>query len=291
MSSFADFNLLPSIQSSIAEKGLVTPTDIQERVIPLLLEGGSVVGVSETGSGKTLAFALPILHILKTLELNGDPITAESQPRAVVIVPTRELGEQLSRVFKPFTHTTRLRVRVLLGNSTPEVAKKNIHGTFEVIVATPGRLVKMLGRKLINLSDTRVLVFDEADQMLDQGFLPDARQIIEACPEIRQLALFSATISPAVQKLINELFSDAQLIKSKGSSSLVSSLKTINATVIDGERFVLLEKILREKFRVEPSFSPTHENNVTNSLRNWARKVRLALFIEEKWIKLNVAAT
>ena len=247
MNLFTDFNLLPSLQASIAEKGLMRPTDIQEQVIPALLEGRSLVGISETGSGKTLSFALPILHILKTLENNGDSITAESQPRAAVIVPTRELGEQLSRVFKPFTHTTRLRVRVLLGNSTPEVAKKNIAGTYEVIIATPGRLVKMLGRKLINLSDVRILVFDEADQMLDQGFLPDARQIIEACPSSRQLGLFSATISPPVQKLINELFADTQVIRSKGSSSLVSSLKTINRAVIDGERFVLLEKILREK--------------------------------------------
>ncbi|MEI6806336.1 MAG: DEAD/DEAH box helicase [Myxococcaceae bacterium] len=247
MNLFTDFKLLPSLQASIAEKGLVKPTDIQEQVIPALLDGGSLVGVSETGSGKTLSFALPILHILKTLENSGDSITAGSQPRAAVIVPTRELGEQLSKVFKPFTHTTRLRVRVLLGNSTPEVAKKNIAGIFEVIIATPGRLVKMLDRKLINLSDVRVLVFDEADQMLDQGFLPDARRIIEACPESRQMGLFSATISPAVQKLINELFTDAQLIRSKGSASLVSSLKTINREVIDGERFVLLEKILREK--------------------------------------------
>ena len=247
MDSFADFNLLPSLQSSVAEKGLVTPTDIQIRVIPALLQGRSVVGVSETGSGKTLSFALPILHMLKALENNGDSITVESQPRAIVMVPTRELGEQLSRVFKPFTHTTRLRVRTLLGNSTPEVAKKNISGIFEILIATPGRLVKMLDRNLVNLCDIRILVFDEADQMLDQGFLPDARRIIESCPSFRQLALFSATISSAVQKLISELFADAELIRSKGSSSLASSLNTINRTVIDGNRFVLLEKILKEK--------------------------------------------
>ncbi len=247
MNSFADFHLLASIQSSLTEHGLVRPTEIQSRAIPLLLEERSVVGVSETGSGKTLAFVLPILHLLKTLEINGDSIKNGGQPRAAVIVPSRELGEQLSRVFKQFTHETRLRVRSLLGSMTTEVAKKNVGGPFEVLVATPGSFIKLLSRNLVNLSDIRILVFDEADQMLDKGFLPDAQKIVEACTSAPQLALFSATVSPAVKELINKLFSNAELIKSKGSHRLVPSLTTINQTVIDGKRFVILEKILSKR--------------------------------------------
>ena len=105
MSSFADFNLLPTLQASLAEKGLVTPTEVQVRAIPALMKGQSVIGLSPTGSGKTLAFVLPILHQLKTLEKEGNPVAEESRPRAVVIVPARELGDQVTRVFKPFTHT------------------------------------------------------------------------------------------------------------------------------------------------------------------------------------------
>jgi ATP-dependent RNA helicase RhlE len=247
MSSFTDFNLLPTIQATLAEKGLVTPTEIQSRALPQLLKGKSVVGVSETGSGKTLAYALPILHQLKELENKGDAIKTERQPRAIVVVPTRELGEQVSKVFKPFTHTTRLRVRTLLGGTTMEVAKKSIQGSYEVLVATPGRLVKLIDRKLLSLSDVRTLVFDEADQMLDQGFLPDAAIIVRACPEDRQLALFSATVSTPVQKLINNLFSKAEVIRSDGSHRVVATLTTENLTVVDGKRLPLLENLLSKK--------------------------------------------
>src|SRR5271167_4985147 len=168
MSAFTQFKLLPSIQETLVEKGFTEPTEIQARALPALLGGKSIVGVAETGGGKTLAYALPILHMLKSLENAGDRITVEGQPRAIVVVPTRELGEQVSRVFKPFTHTTRLRVRTLLGGTTFEIARKNVQGSFEVLIATPGRLLKLLDMGLVDLSDIRILVFDEADQMLDQ---------------------------------------------------------------------------------------------------------------------------
>jgi ATP-dependent RNA helicase RhlE len=246
MRSFLDFDLLPTIQATLVEKKFTTPTEIQERAVPAFLEGRSVVGVSETGSGKTLAYALPILHKLKTLENNKDSVKVDSQPRAVVIVPTRELGEQVSRVFKPFTHTTRLRVRTLLGGTTSEVAKRNIQGPFEILIATPGRLVKFLDRRLVNLSDVRMLVLDEVDQMVDQSFLPEARQIVAASPDNRQMGLFSATVSPEVEALIQDLFSEAEVIRSQGSHRLVSGLKTVNQKVIDGERYPLLKGLLAD---------------------------------------------
>jgi superfamily II DNA/RNA helicase len=220
MTSFADYDLLATLQATLAEKNLVTPTDIQAKALPALLEGRSIVGIAETGSGKTLAYALPILHRLKELELDGQPVKVDSQPRAVVITPTRELGEQVSKVFKPFTHTTRLRVRTILGGTDLSVAKRNIAGPFEVLVATPGRLVKLLNRGLVSFRDVRTLVFDEADQMLDQGFLPDAEAIVGACPQVRQLALFSATVSPQVQRLIGKLFADVEVL---GAGAAISS--------------------------------------------------------------------
>jgi len=249
MNSFTEFNLLGSLQLTLTAKGLEVPTEIQLRTLPLLLSGRSVVGVAETGSGKTLSYALPILHHLKTLENNGNRVTIASQPRAVVMVPTRELGEQVSKVMKLFTHETRLRVRTVLGGSTMAVAKKSIEGPFEVLVATPGRLIQLMDLSLIFFNDVRLLVFDEADQMLDAGFLPDANRIAEACPPDRQLALFSATVSDNVQQLMGKLFSSAEVIRSEGSHHLVANLSTENLNVFEGRRFPLLEKVLAKEVK------------------------------------------
>lgn len=246
ISAFTELDLLASLQETLAEKGLETPTEIQSRALPALLEGKSVVGVAETGSGKTLTYALPILHQLKCLEHMKDSVEHDAQPRAVVVVPSRELGEQVSKVFKPFTHTTRLRVRTVLGGTTLDVAKRNIAGPFEILVATPGRLVKLLDRKLLNFSDVRTLVFDEADQMLDEGFLPDADHIVRACPKERQLALFSATVSPTVQSLINDLFQGAEIIRTSGHHRLVPGLTTKNINIQDGKRLHVLMELLQK---------------------------------------------
>jgi superfamily II DNA/RNA helicase len=244
MTTFSDFALLPTLQETLIERELTRPTEIQKRAIPALLAGRSVVGVAETGSGKTLAYGLPILQLLKTLENEGDAIKVYGEPRAIVVVPTRELGEQVAKAFKPFTHTTRLRVRAVLGGTTMEVAKRSVQGAFEVLVATPGRLVKMIEMGLVTLGDVRLLVLDEVDQMLDHGFLPDVQRLIKKCPEGRQMALFSATVSPAVEKLINELFADAELIRSEGSHRVVSTLTTTQQIIKDGKRFPYLERLL-----------------------------------------------
>jgi ATP-dependent RNA helicase RhlE len=247
MSSFASFNLLPTIQQTLSENKLTKPTDIQLRAIPLLLAGESLVGVSETGSGKTLAYTLPVLHWLKTLENDKNPVTKPAHPRAVVVVPTRELGEQVTKVFKPFTHTTRLRVRSVLGGTTMEVARRNIQGNFEILVATPGRMLQLMERKLLNLSETRILIFDEADQMLDRGFLADAKKIAASCEKDRQMAMFSATVSASVEQLISALFSGVEVIRSQGSHRLVPTLKTENRRVPNGKRMPILEEILKSK--------------------------------------------
>lgn len=246
MSALSEFDLLPSLHATLAEKGLVTPTEIQQRALPALLAGKSVVGVAETGSGKTLAYVLPMLHRLKRLEADAGAVALAGRPRGAVLVPTRELGEQVARVFKEFTHGTRLRVRSVLGGTTLAVAKKNVSAPFDVLVATPGRLAQFVARGQVDLRDVRMLVFDEADQMLDQGFLPDAKRIAGACPPRRQMALFAATLSPAVQALIGDLFADAEVMRSKGNHRLVPSLQTRNLTVQDGQRLPLLASLLAQ---------------------------------------------
>lgn len=247
MNTFTDFGLIPSIQKTLKGMKLHKPTEIQSQVIPLMMGGQSVVGVSETGSGKTLAYVLPVLNKLKSLEDEGQPVTNEAAPRAVVMVPTRELGEQISKVFKMFTHDTRLRTRPALGGMTLEQARRNVSGPFEILLATPGRIVQLLNMNLLDLSDVRMLVFDEADQMMDQGFLKDTNFVVDACPPDVHLSLFSATVSNSVQKLMNELFMKAEVIRSSQSGKTVQSLVTQNLTVEDGKRWPLFEKVLKQK--------------------------------------------
>lgn len=247
MNTFTDFGLLPSILKTLKAKQIYKPTEIQRFAIPLLMSGQSVVGVSETGSGKTLTYALPLLNLLKELEQNQNPVTDFASPRAVVLVPTRDLGEQVSKVFKNFTHDTRLRVRPALGGMAFEQARRNIENPFEILLATPGRIIQLIEKKLINLSDVRLLVFDEADQMLDEGFLSDSKRIAKNCPEDIIMALFSATVSESVEELMNALFQKAEVVRSQGSGKTVSTLKTVNETVIDGIRWPIFEKILKTK--------------------------------------------
>ena len=247
MKSFEEFGLLPSLQHTLKEKGLSRPTEVQAKAIPILMSSKSVVGISETGSGKTLAYVLPLLHAVKSLELKGDAVAIESTPRAIVMVPTSELGEQISRVFKHLTHDTRVRVRPALGGMTMAQARRNVAGPFEILLATPGRLKQLMEIKAIHLDDVRMLIFDEADQMLDDGFLPYSKLIVRACPEALTLGLFSATVSPKVQELMTELFADAEVIRSQGSGKVVESLITKNLMVEDGKRWPLFEKVLSQK--------------------------------------------
>ncbi|MGZ3772707.1 MAG: DEAD/DEAH box helicase [Bdellovibrio sp.] len=247
MNNFTEFGILPSLLKTLKTQRIFTPTEIQRMAIPLLMSGQSVVGVSETGSGKTLTYALPLLHMLKSLEEDGQPVKAEATPRAVVMVPSRDLGEQVAKVFKTFTHDTRLRVRPALGGMSMEQAVRNISGSFEILLATPGRLLQLVDKELLDLSDVRILVFDEADQMLDKGFLTDSNHIVDRCPQDIPLALFSATVSKNVEEMINSLFAKAEILRSGGSGKVVKSLTTKNETVIDGLRWPIFEKLINKK--------------------------------------------
>ncbi len=246
MRTFNNFTLIPSIQKTLKAQKFIKPTEIQNLTLQELLNGHSIVGLAETGTGKTLAYVLPILHILKTLENEDQPVTVESQPRAIVIVPTRELGEQVSKVFKIFTHETRLRIRSALGGTTMEMTKRNIAGCFEVLVATPKRTLQLFEHGL-SLKGVKIIVFDEADQMLDQGFLPTANRLVKASPPNPQMVLFSATISPVVQELMSKLFSKVKVFKSKGSHRVVSTLTTRNEVIIRGNRLPVLCDLLKEE--------------------------------------------
>jgi superfamily II DNA/RNA helicase len=251
LSSFSAFALLPSLLGSLKEQGIVRPTDIQQASIAPLLRGQSLLGVAETGSGKTLAYVLPLLHQLKALEEAGDPVTQGGMPRGLVVVPGRELGEQVAKVLKSLTHSTRLRVRSAIGGSKKKVARQSVASNFEILVATPGRLTQLLSSRDLKLSDVRTLIFDEADQMIDPGFLPVARRILGACPREVQLVMFSATLPDALDAVVDSLFPEPpERVRTRGSQRVVPTLTTINRDVHDGNRLPHVMDLLREVPRV-----------------------------------------
>jgi ATP-dependent RNA helicase RhlE len=245
--TFAELPLWPSLHGTLAAQGLTTLTEVQGAALPALLARRGVVAIAETGSGKTLTYALPVLDHLKRLEDAGDPVTQEGQPRAVIVVPTRELGEQVAKVFKGFTHETRLRVRTVLGGQKMKLNKDNVAGIFEVLVATPGRLERLVADGLLRLADVRTVVLDEADQLLDQGFLPQVMDVVRGCPPERCASLFSATMSPAVRTLAERLFADAVTVETTGSQKVVPTLRTRYVDVADGRRADALLKVLGER--------------------------------------------
>ena len=251
MARFRDLELLSTLVQSLSDQGIRQPTEIQTNTIPPQLAGRSVLGIAETGSGKTLAYVLPLLHRLKTLELDGSAVSEPGQPRGLVLVPGRELGEQVSKVFKSLTHGTRLRVRVALGGMARKVARRNVSGAFEILVATPGRLTQLLDGEDLSLSDLRTVVLDEADQMVDPGFLPVAQRVLQESPRGVQVATFSATLPGPLEHVLSELFAEPPLkVKTAGAQRLVETLERVRIDVINGRREEALLEVLSRGRRI-----------------------------------------
>lgn len=192
--AFEKLGLSPRVLGGIRDMGYASPTTIQERGIPLILEGRDIIGASQTGTGKTAAFGLPILSRL------GAP---QSAPRVLILEPTRELASQVVEAFDKFNVFTGLRTVAVYGGVGYEKQRRAIHEGVDVIVATPGRLLDFLGDGTISLASLQYLVLDEVDRMLDMGFLPDVRKIVDHCPSARQTAFFSATMPAQIKTLAN----------------------------------------------------------------------------------------
>jgi ATP-dependent RNA helicase RhlE len=201
---FDQFSLDPRLQPGIERARYEAATPIQEAAIPAALRGRDLIGTAQTGTGKTAAFVLPILHRL----LNGQ----RNQTRALIVTPTRELAEQIHQVIRVLSAQTGLRSATVYGGvgQTPQV--KALQAGIEIIVACPGRLLDLLDQRHARLDKVEVLVLDEADRMLDMGFLPDVRRIIKAVPENRQTMLFSATFPVEVEGLAAQALKHPQRI-------------------------------------------------------------------------------
>ena len=195
--NFESFSFHPQINAGIQAAGYVTPTPVQLRTIPPILDGRDVLGLAQTGTGKTAAFALPILQRLLS--------KPRGRLRVLILSPTRELAEQTHAAIMAFGRNTGLRSLTIYGGVGQQPQIKNLRAGAEIAVACPGRLLDLMSQKAIDLSSIEVLVLDEADEMFDMGFLPSIRRILMALPKVRQTLLFSATMPPEIRTLANDL--------------------------------------------------------------------------------------
>ncbi len=198
--TFESLGLSPELLRAVAEQGYTEPTPIQAQAIPVILAGQDVQAAAQTGTGKTAGFTLPILHRLQPLA-NTSVSPAKHPIRCLVLTPTRELAAQVETSVKTYGKYLPLRSTVIYGgvNIAPQI--KALQGGVEIVVATPGRLLDHVQQRTINLSQVEILVLDEADRMLDMGFIPDIRRIVALLPAQRQNLLFSATFSDDIKKL------------------------------------------------------------------------------------------
>jgi len=200
IATFPEFGLHPGLLQAIADTGYTTPTPIQAKAIPLVLDGRDVMGAAQTGTGKTAAFTLPILHRLMPLA-NTSASPARHPVRALILAPTRELADQVHQSVVQYSKHVPLRSAVVFGGVDIGPQREALRRGCEVLVATPGRLLDHLEQKNLNLSQVGLFVLDEADRMLDMGFLPDLDRIVRQLPARRQGLLFSATFSNEIRKL------------------------------------------------------------------------------------------
>jgi len=191
-SSFAELMLVPELLRAVADAGYTTPTPIQARAIPLILNGRDIMGLAQTGTGKTAAFTLPIVQ-----RLLGGPRRA----RALILTPTRELAVQVKESFARYAIHSGLEIAVVYGGVPLGPQEQALRGGVDVIVATPGRLLDHMERQNVAFDDLEVLVLDEADRMLDMGFAPQLNRIVAEIPKYRQTLLFSATMAPEIEAL------------------------------------------------------------------------------------------
>jgi ATP-dependent RNA helicase RhlE len=233
---FTQLGLSHNVLEGVKAMGYFEPTPIQLRAIPLILAGQDVIGSAQTGTGKTAAFALPILSKLGTHQ----PAT-----RLLVLEPTRELAAQVETAIRDFARFTNLRVLVMFGGVGYHRQRDELRKGVDVIVATPGRLLDHVRQGDCKLNHVQYLVMDEADRMLDMGFLPDVRRILDHCPRDRHTSLFSATIPPAIETLIKWAMRDPQTVEIGARRTPAETVKHVIYPVSEAQKTDLLLELLK----------------------------------------------
>jgi ATP-dependent RNA helicase RhlE len=240
MKSFSEFPLSALLQSNLVKHGFKEPTAVQAQAIEPALAGRDVVATAQTGTGKTLAFVLPIIHLLGNEK-------AHSGIRVVILSPTRELAIQSHETFVKMAMGTSIRAAVVIGGIGEGSQLQSIRKGAQVIIATPGRLCDFLSRGLIQLGKVRMLVLDEADRMLDMGFLPTIKRIMEAIPAERQTLFFSATIESSVKHLVETHVRNAVRVEVGCTTKPVEKIDLHLYEVEPDRKLGLLQMMLREE--------------------------------------------
>lgn len=233
--NFTELELSPALQKRLAELEFVTPTPIQEQAIPHILKGCDVVGKAETGTGKTLAFSLPLMH-----RLDKERVSIQ----ALILSPTRELAHQIADTFEKFEPATGIKTARVVGGESQTDQMKAMHAGAQVVIGTPGRVLDLITQGCLSLAWLDVLVLDEADRMLDMGFIDQMRKILDKTPTERQTLLFSATFDKALRGLANKYMKDAVEIRTATGLKTADTIdqKFVRVRYYDKQR--LLEQML-----------------------------------------------
>jgi len=242
--TFQDLNLLKNIQQALADEGYETPTPIQEQAIPIILEGTDLVGCAQTGTGKTAAFAIPILNSLHHIVGSAKKV---KYIRTLVVTPTRELALQIGESFDTYGKYTNIRQLTIFGGVNQVSQTDQLKKGVDILIATPGRLLDLHKQGFINLDHLHTLVLDEADQMLDMGFINDVKKIIKLTPDNRQTLLFSATMPVAIRELADTFLNKAKYVSVAPISSTAERVKQQLYYVDKGDKRKLLYHLIRNE--------------------------------------------
>ncbi|MFH1605915.1 MAG: DEAD/DEAH box helicase [Nanoarchaeota archaeon] len=261
--TFKDLNLMPELQTAIDKENYIIPTPIQSKSIPSLLEGKDLIGIAQTGTGKTAAFVLPILQRM-----------TEQYPRIIktlVLAPTRELAAQIGESFSTYGAFLKFKNTVIFGGVGQGKQVQTLSKGVDIVVATPGRLLDLLNQGKLSLKNIEFFVLDEADRMLDMGFIHDIKKIISKLPHERQSLFFSATMSPQVNTLANSLLRNPIHVEVAAQATTVERVKQNIFFVDTGSKEQLLLELLRQK----------HLTSVLVFSRMKHRANRISLFLNK----------
>ena len=245
-STFTEFGFDPSIVRALTELGYSTPTPIQQQAMPIALQGKDLMGAAQTGTGKTAGFALPILQRL-LVHQTPSASPARHPVRALMLAPTRELADQIYDNVKAYAKHTHLRTTAVFGGVDMNPQTEALRNGVELLIATPGRLLDHVQQKSVNLSQVQVLVLDEADRMLDMGFLPDLQRIINLLPPGRQNLMFSATFSEEIKKLARTFMRDPALIEVARRNATAENVTQLVYSVDEADKRRALVQLIRTR--------------------------------------------
>jgi len=241
---FKDLNIIPDIIKALKKENYKIPTPIQEKAIPVILNGRDLLGCAQTGTGKTAAFAIPTLQLLSQEKISHQ---AKRNIRALIVTPTRELALQIYESFNVYGKFTNLKCCVVFGGVSQKQQEENLKQRVDILVATPGRLLDLINQGIVNIGHIKIFVLDEADRMLDMGFFNDVKKIIAKAPLKKQTLLFSATMPPDIAKLARTILDKPVKIETAVVSSTVDTIEQYLYYVDKRNKRDLLLHILKDK--------------------------------------------